>query len=324
MQNIQHLAASVVLTSLVLAGAGCNYDHTIKLNVDENGDGQKESMTIDINNIDENNTEVTINRDVDKTSVIVDNPNSNDNPAVPSLASNDQKRLDFIKGLQSSLENYFQDHSKYPVQENSLTMQAKNDYCLGSDGFTRDACKRNYNMELYDTAPENFSYTYQSTAEKNYNYTISFELIGGAGNLTAGKYVASPSGIVKAPEEKPTYAQGGETPEQRDVTRLSNVKQIQTFLELYYSKNTVYPITSTTVVLGSENFKCLGENGFGTVGCSEPILALLPSDPLSPEANYVYLSTSGATYTIYFYLETDTKYFKAGKVRASPAGIKSE
>src|ERR1044072_6097963 len=67
----------------------------------------------------------------------------------------------------------------------------------------------------------------------------------------------------------------------RDARRLSDLKQLQTALELYYSDHTAYPVTSTQASVASA------------------LTALVPSyitavsdDPLGGSYHYVYRTTS--------------------------------
>jgi len=316
MSSIKKTLIALVFMTMSTALTGCSVDHTILLNVDEDGDGQKEQLTVDISSIDDNSTEVTISRD-DTTPV--DSTEPEEEKSTLDTKADTQKRIDFIKGLQSYLELHFMGHREYPIQKEPLEMQAKNDRCLGNDGFTKTACNRDFNMELYHTAPDNFSYTYQST--DGVSYTINYYLLDGTEKVY---YVATPSGMRYAPPaDTNTEETGSSTAKARDDERLSEVRRIQTFLELFYSKNAKYPLTNTTVNLGLGDYMCLGKDGFGPIGCEDPFLAEVPSDPLSPESDYTYISTNEQNYKIYFNLETDETSFSSGRVQASPSGMKN-
>ena len=103
----------------------------------------------------------------------------------------------------------------------------------------------------------------------------------------------------------------------RDAKRLSDLKQMQTALELYYTDQTAYP-AGAAVTLGAGNFACLGRAGFGAAGCASPYMGQVPADPLAAQA-YVY--TVGAnTYSITSTLET-TMNGLSGGITLSPAGI---
>lgn len=106
----------------------------------------------------------------------------------------------------------------------------------------------------------------------------------------------------------------------RDAKRLSDLKQMQTALELYYTDKTDYPAAAAPLTLGAAaDSACLDGTGFTTVAlCASPYMGQVPADPL-PAQNYVY--TKGAnTYTITATLET-TMNGLSGGVTLSPSGI---
>ena len=103
----------------------------------------------------------------------------------------------------------------------------------------------------------------------------------------------------------------------RDSKRLSDLKQVQTALELYYTDNNGYP-TASAVSLGSTNYACLNTSGFAAVGCSSPYMGNVPSDPRS--GTYSYTSAASTTYTISATLE-GTMSGLSGTVYATPSGI---
>lgn len=104
----------------------------------------------------------------------------------------------------------------------------------------------------------------------------------------------------------------------RDAKRVSDLRQIQTALELYFTENDEYPIISSTVTLGSGTFACLGSGGWGAAGCADPYMGRVPADP---GANvYSYTSAAGTTYTINATLE-GTVNDLTGAIRATPSGI---
>lgn len=106
---------------------------------------------------------------------------------------------------------------------------------------------------------------------------------------------------------------------ERDNKRLSDLKQLQTALELYYTDHNVYPV-ATNAILGSANFACLNNDGFKTLGCSMPYMGLIPSDPL-PNQSYIYTTYDDAIrYTVSAVLES-TIYGLSGGVTLSASGI---
>ena len=88
----------------------------------------------------------------------------------------------------------------------------------------------------------------------------------------------------------------------RDVKRVSDVRQIQTALDLYYSDNNSYPASVTSG---------------GSIGT---YMTLVPSDPLGPVYTYTQ-QTSGASYTLQYKLEGTTGGLAAGAHTATPGGI---
>ncbi len=109
--------------------------------------------------------------------------------------------------------------------------------------------------------------------------------------------------------------------EARDQNRLSDLKQVQTALEIYFTENNQYPVAKEGVVLGGSQAQCIdSEEGFVRSGC-ENSLNKLPSDP--GEYNYIYRSENGETYTIQARLEGQTGGFSSGRVLVTPSGIES-
>lgn len=108
----------------------------------------------------------------------------------------------------------------------------------------------------------------------------------------------------------------------RDQIRLSDLKQVQTALELHYTDKNEYPIEPKGIVLGSSNASCLNTaKGFTRQGCSDPHMANVPSDPA--DFRYIYKSPSGTTYSIQAQLETGVGGLKAGPVQVTPSGVQN-
>lgn len=103
----------------------------------------------------------------------------------------------------------------------------------------------------------------------------------------------------------------------RDARRLSDLKQLQTALELYYTDQTSYPAGSA-VTLGAGNYACLNASGLGATGCSSPYMGQVPKDPLAAQ-NYVYTGAT-SSYTVTATLETTVNGLSGG-VTLSPSGI---
>ncbi len=110
----------------------------------------------------------------------------------------------------------------------------------------------------------------------------------------------------------------------RDSKRVSDIKQIQTALELYFNDKNSYP-NGTSAVLGDTDYVCLDEDGFGaSCGADKTIyMGQVPANPSPNGANYTYNKGSG-TYTIDFTLEGSTGQLSSGVNCATPTGISSE
>jgi len=105
----------------------------------------------------------------------------------------------------------------------------------------------------------------------------------------------------------------------RDARRLSDLKQLQTALELYYTDQTAYPSTLDTGVLGGAGGVCLGTAGFSaSAGCAGAYMGQVPADPLAAQ-NYVYTGAS-SSYSVTATLETTVNGLTGG-VTLSPSGI---
>ncbi len=102
----------------------------------------------------------------------------------------------------------------------------------------------------------------------------------------------------------------------RDSKRLSDLKQLQTAFELYYTDQNAYPAGSG-VALGDANHACLNSTGFAAAGCSNPYMGLVPVDPSS--GNYTYTAASN-TYTVNATLE-GTVNGLSGAIKLTPSGI---
>jgi type II secretion system protein G len=92
----------------------------------------------------------------------------------------------------------------------------------------------------------------------------------------------------------------------RDAKRISDIKQIQTALELYYNDNNGYPEKTTAVVLGNTGQKTLSStNGFSDTAAGTTYMAQVPSNPtpLDGGAGYSYkTNTGGSLYSLSYYL----------------------
>ncbi|MFA5954854.1 MAG: prepilin-type N-terminal cleavage/methylation domain-containing protein [Patescibacteria group bacterium] len=104
----------------------------------------------------------------------------------------------------------------------------------------------------------------------------------------------------------------------RDAKRVSDVKQVQTALELYFADQQAYP-AGTTLQLGSADAKCLSTGGFAaTCSGTTTYMGQVPSDA---DPYYVYASDGTDTYSITFTLEGQTGSLAVGAHTATQNGI---
>ena len=104
-----------------------------------------------------------------------------------------------------------------------------------------------------------------------------------------------------------------------DSKRLSDIKQVQTALELYYTDNNSYPVAGTSVDLGSASYTCLNSSGFAASGCASAYMGLVPAGPGNSE--YYGYTGSTSTYSITATLEVGAGNFGSGDITAAPSGI---
>lgn len=91
----------------------------------------------------------------------------------------------------------------------------------------------------------------------------------------------------------------------RDAKRVSDVKQVQTALELYYNDNNAYPVAGTWAAM---------DTALATQ------MATVPTNPSPNGTAYTYVGTA-STYTITFTLEGVTGQLAAGPHSATEGGI---
>lgn len=122
----------------------------------------------------------------------------------------------------------------------------------------------------------------------------------------------------------------------RDAKRVSDMKQIQTALELYFENNNHYPGDARPgnegKILGSEGAAMvLSDAGFGPVRKGTPYMILVPKNPLPGGGPYIYraLNRDGSncdtaacdSYAILFSTERPIGNYKAGPHAMTPAGV---
>ncbi|MBI1961429.1 MAG: type II secretion system protein [Parcubacteria group bacterium] len=121
----------------------------------------------------------------------------------------------------------------------------------------------------------------------------------------------------------------------RDAKRVSDIKSVQTALELYFADKNTYPVVASGLILGGTGGKTLSQTGnFSDTISGTTYMGKVPTNPTpaaSACANYTYRSTntdftactSGSckSYDIEFCLEDITGSLAAGKHSAHPAGV---
>jgi len=116
----------------------------------------------------------------------------------------------------------------------------------------------------------------------------------------------------------------------RDARRVSDIKQTQTALELYFADLGVYPNPAGAVTLGEGTALVLcdlspSEDGLAAddVACGTVYMGQVPTNFAQPSAitDYIYTPTNaGQGYTIDFELEGTTAGL-TGTAQASPSGL---
>jgi type II secretion system protein G len=108
----------------------------------------------------------------------------------------------------------------------------------------------------------------------------------------------------------------------RDSKRVSDMKQVQTALELYFSDQGKYPVAATAVVIGASGQETLSStNGWATTAAGTTYMARSPKNPTPGGADYSYTSADGSTYALTFTLEGASGGLATGAHTASPSGI---
>lgn len=113
-------------------------------------------------------------------------------------------------------------------------------------------------------------------------------------------------------------ALGSARAKSRDAKRVSDIRQMQTALELYYADNNAYP-TGSAISLGTTNYACLNASGFTTAGCSAPYMGVVPSDPSG--GTYSYTASGTTAYTLTATLEGAVGNLAAGSITATQNGL---
>ncbi len=114
-------------------------------------------------------------------------------------------------------------------------------------------------------------------------------------------------------------ALGSAREKSRDARRLSDIKQIQTALELFYTDNNSYPSSTAAIALGSANYACLNASGFQAAPCADAYMGLVPADPGNTDT-YQYTSADGSSYSLTTVLEGEVSGL-SGTILATPSGL---
>ena len=118
----------------------------------------------------------------------------------------------------------------------------------------------------------------------------------------------------------------------RDAKRVSDIKQVQTALELYFGDQNGYPTELAAVTLGGTADDTLSSTGgFAADASGTTYMGQVPANPTPGGANYSYCSTTSAaptvcatsteSYKLTFTLEGATGGLALGAHTASPSGI---
>jgi prepilin-type N-terminal cleavage/methylation domain-containing protein len=104
----------------------------------------------------------------------------------------------------------------------------------------------------------------------------------------------------------------------RDTRRVSDIRQIQTALEMYALNRTdgLYPVTSSANIKGF----CLDDTGLVPICVGAVFMKKIPSNPSPNGTDYIY-SSDGMSYTLTYQLENKTGSFPAGAATATPGGM---
>src|SRR3989339_2103409 len=102
----------------------------------------------------------------------------------------------------------------------------------------------------------------------------------------------------------------------RDSKRVSDLKQVQTALELYYTDQNAYPPGAGLNLGEDATALCLHVGGFAASGCANPYMGQVPKDPTSGQ-HYIYTAAAGS-YTITANLEGNVNGLTLG-VTLSPS-----
>jgi len=117
----------------------------------------------------------------------------------------------------------------------------------------------------------------------------------------------------------------------RDVYRISRIKQIQTALTIYFTDFNQYPINQEKISLNDKRYSCFNfEIGFvSSTECNSGLTYFDLTNTFSlefdsPEFDYYYQSKDGSSYRLDFKLEVGANELSKGKHFATTAGFDKE
>lgn len=122
----------------------------------------------------------------------------------------------------------------------------------------------------------------------------------------------------------------------RDAKRVSDIKQVQTALELYFGDKNGYPVQTVTLgatlTAGGANVSCSvgtktcttlsSDNGFSDTAAGTTYMGQVPNNQTPNGADYTYKATAASAYSIGFTLEGATGGLAVGANCATQDGIK--
>jgi len=113
--------------------------------------------------------------------------------------SRDAKRVGDMKQLQTSLELYFNDNSRYPSATGSLVLGSGDALVLCDAGFVANvsSCPQNkiyMSLVPANPTPNGSDYTY-STDANGTTYSVSYTLEEATGGITAGLHTMAPGSM---------------------------------------------------------------------------------------------------------------------------------
>ncbi|MFH1112200.1 MAG: type II secretion system protein [Patescibacteria group bacterium] len=110
----------------------------------------------------------------------------------------------------------------------------------------------------------------------------------------------------------------------RDAKRVSDIKQIQTALELYFGDQQAYPDgAGITLGVAGGNYDCLNNTGFAATGCTGTVyMGAVPENQGPGGSAYVFtVGSPASSYTLTYSLEGTTGGLASGAHTATQSGL---